>query len=311
MKSRYSFFFTVANPGIASDRAILSSKNEIYQQLSDEIIPKTLLVNTSTTLDECRAFIHQHNLEFPVIAKPDKGLRGIGLHVINNINELGELLKSLNQDYLLQEFVPFDKELGVFVIRQADGTFKITSIVDRAFASITGDGKKTVKELLLSNMRYAMQYEFLVNQQGIDASSILNKGEILEFEKIGNHSKGTIFKDGMHLKSVELLNMLTQNLSTFQGFNFGRLDIKYHNYEDLIQGNNFKVIELNGIYSEPAHIYEHSIFYAWKVILTHFRILYEISMREIHKGNVPADFSSGLRGLIQYFTFKRAVVGGE
>jgi hypothetical protein len=65
------------------------------------------------------------------------------------------------------------------------------------------------------------------------------------------------------------------------GFYFGRLDIKYDNWEDLCRGKHFWIIELNGAGSEPAHIYDpkHSLLFAWKEITRHLDILYQVSKK--------------------------------
>ena len=73
------------------------------------------------------------------------------------------------------------------------------------------------------------------------------------------------------------------------GFFFGRLDIRYNHWEELREGINFSIIELNGAGSEPTHIYDpaHSIFYAWKEIIRHLHILYKISIRNHRNHKVP------------------------
>lgn len=44
-------------------------------------------------------------------------------------------------------------------------------------------------------------------------------------------------------------------------------------------GINFKIVELNGINSEPVHIYDQQtgLFNAYKDFFTHMRYMYEIS----------------------------------
>ena len=62
----------------------------------------------------------------------------------------------------------------------------------------------------------------------------------------------------------------------------------FQSRDDLEEGKNFSIIELNGAGSEPTHIYDpkHSIFFAWKEIIKHYRILYKISTLN-HKEGVP------------------------
>jgi len=59
--------------------------------------------------------------------------------------------------------------------------------------------------------------------------------------------------------------------------------------EELKQGINFSIIELNGAGSEPTHIYDpkHSIFWAWKEIIKHLNILYRISKLNHQLQKIP------------------------
>jgi hypothetical protein len=72
------------------------------------------------------------------------------------------------------------------------------------------------------------------------------------------------------------------------GFYYGRLDIKFNSWEELREGRNFSIIELNGAGSEPTHMYDprHSIFFAWKEIIRHWKILARIS-RANHQNGIP------------------------
>ena len=67
-------------------------------------------------------------------------------------------------------------------------------------------------------------------------------------------------------------------LNKIQGFYYGRLDIRYDNFEDLEAGKNFKIIEINGAKSEPTHIYDpkHSLWYAQKEIFRHQKLFYQL-----------------------------------
>ncbi|MBT8384278.1 MAG: D-alanine--D-alanine ligase, partial [Bacteroidia bacterium] len=71
---------------------------------------------------------------------------------------------------------------------------------------------------------------------------------------------------------------------------YGRLDIKYDTFEKLIQGKDFKIIEMNGIISEPTHIYDpNNITYvgALKSIKEHWKILFQISKKNHDLFKIP------------------------
>ena len=270
----------------------MTSKKEIYDKLPAELIPFTLFIDEHSKFQSCQQFMSDNRIDYPVILKPDLGLRGLGIKTIHNETDLCDFVESNRQSYLLQEFVDFDQEIGVFVIRNEKGQLEISSIVVREFMTVVGNGKGSLRELVESNPRYAMQLKNLDTQSHLDLSMVLSQGEQYEFAKIGNHSLGTIFRNGMSINSDRLLAMIRSTLAENDSFNYGRLDIKYRNLEELYLGKQFKIIELNGVFSEPAHIYdpEFGLFAAWKVLLAHFKKLYQISLRSIKAGNQPLSF---------------------
>ena len=81
-------------------------------------------------------------------------------------------------------------------------------------------------------------------------------GEKVQIINIGTHSRGAIFSDGEHLKTVELEEKIDEICRGFEGFYFGRFDIRAHSFDDLRRGENFKIIELNGVTSESTNIYD-------------------------------------------------------
>jgi len=96
---------------------------------------------------------------------------------------------------------------------------------------------------------------------------------------------------------TEIINAICGRIN---GFYFGRLDIRYSNWDDLRKGNNFYIIEVNGAGSEPTHIYDpsHSIFFAWKEIIRHWNILWDISRQNHRHNKIPyLVFTQGIRML--------------
>jgi len=59
---------------------------------------------------------------------------------------------------------------------------------------------------------------------------------------------------------------------------YGRLDIKFNSYDKLLKEQEYKILEVNGIISEPTHIYDAthegaSFYKALKSINTHWMIM--------------------------------------
>ena len=88
-------------------------------------------------------------------------------------------------------------------------------------------------------------------------------------EPIGNHCRGAVFLEGNHLideKMIEGFNRITKRI---EGVYFCRYDLKCSSIEDPKAGRNIKILEINGVRANPAHIYDSSasIFQKYKVIL--------------------------------------------
>jgi hypothetical protein len=93
------------------------------------------------------------------------------------------------------------------------------------------------------------------------------------------------------------------------------LDVRYDNWEDLKDGKNFSVIELNGAGSEPTHMYDpsHSLFFAWKEIIRHWFLLWRISRMNYKKGYgymTAKEFSSMMKEHKAYVKKLEAVHAG-
>jgi hypothetical protein len=145
--------------------------------------------------------------------------------------------------------------------------------------SVTGNGQDTLEELLQKEDRLVLQLPALQKLYGATINEVIPKGEERVIVPYGNHSRGARFLDITHELTTQLFTTINDLCYAVPGFYFGRLDIKFNNWEDLCAGRNFSIIELNGAGSEPAHIYDpkHSLFFAWKEIVRHLRILYVVS----------------------------------
>ena len=63
------------------------------------------------------------------------------------------------------------------------------------------------------------------------------------------------------------------------GFYYGRIDLKAPSLQDFLEGKNLKILEVNGVNSEPAHIYQpgFSLWQAWKILMHHWHLIFQIS----------------------------------
>ncbi len=267
----------------------MESKKEIYDLIPQQYYPKTELVLEGTPVENVIKTVEGAAIKYPFIAKPDVGLRGSGVKKINTVQDLKEYAEKANFNYLVQDLIPFSNEVGIFYVRYPNEKLgRITGIVSKEFLIITGDGFSTVQELIKQNPRYELQLNVLKKEYGKKLFEILPKGEKLNLVPYGNHARGAKFLDGSHWITPKLTQTINEMCLQIPGFYFGRLDVMYNTIEELEQGINFAVVELNGAGSEPTHIYDpkHSLFFAWKELARHITYMYEISVAN-HKNGVP------------------------
>jgi len=258
----------------------MESKKEIYDLIPFEYYPPTLFFKTSTSPQEIIELIRQRNLKYPLVGKPDIGMKGMAVKKLENENEVIAYAENSKVDFLVQEFVPYRNEIGIFYYRYPnEEKGHLSGIVKKEFLSVTGDGVSTIEQLLLKNKRAVLQLPTLRVKEKDKMNIVLKKDEEFIVVPYGNHVRGAKFLDDSDLIDEELRETIDSICKRIKGFYFGRLDIRYNTWEELKQGKNFSIIELNGSGSEPTHIYDpkHSLFWAWKEIAKHWKILYKVS----------------------------------
>jgi sporulation protein YlmC with PRC-barrel domain len=290
LKARSFFFFNTSNPSIKNGGFLMESKKEIYALIPFEYYPSTLFFKACSSLHDILALIKQRNLKYPLIGKPDIGMKGMMVKKLENEKELLSYVTNSKVDFLIQEYVPFKNEIGIFYYRYPnEEKGHISGIVKKELLAVTGNGVSTVEQLLLKNKRAVLQLPVLRKTEKDKMNIVLKKDEEFIVVPYGNHVRGAKFLDDSRLIDEELTKTIDSICKKVDGFYFGRLDICYNDWEELKQGKNFSIIELNGSGSEPTHIYDprHSVFWAWKEIAKHWKILYRVSKLNHQLQNTP------------------------
>ena len=291
LKYRSVTVCTLANPGIEDGGIINESKKRILDGIKQrEALARYGFLDQSLSADEKRLsildFISKEDLSFPVVLKPDQGERGKGVFIPKNEQELDELLLNLEGDYLVQEFIP-GKEFGVFYYRfpsEEKGT--VFSVTKKQYLTLTGDGKHTLEELILKDTRAVCLAEIHFERHVEHLFEIPGKGEEIRLVELGTHARGSLFYDGSDLITPELTEKIDTISKSFEGFYFGRYDLKVTSGEHLKRGEGIKVIELNGLTSESTNMYdpEKSFFSGVSILMKQWKIAYAIG-NEIRKTN--------------------------
>jgi hypothetical protein len=305
LRSKSFFFFTASNPGIPMGGMFGESKYDILRKIPEALIPKTIVVDPDTSATDVLKILRSNGYTFPIIFKPDLGERGFMVKRINGEADIIEYLKKIRIRFLVQELVDLPLEFGVFYQRKpSESKGKVTSIVMKEMLSVTGDGSKTLRQLILDKPRAKLQIEKLEHTYRSKLNEVIESGKSIELVSIGNHALGTKFLNGNHFITDKLSDSFHKISKSIEGFYFGRFDLRCASLDDLENGK-VKIVELNGCGAEPAHIYDPSfkLVDALGVLATHWRTIFEIS-RENHKLGTP--FASLKEGKMYYRNFKEA-----
>jgi hypothetical protein len=290
LKARSFFFFNTANPSIKNGGFLMEPKSEIYDLIPLELYPRTLAFKIGTSAQEIIDLVRQQNFKYPLVGKPDIGMKGMMVKKLEDEDELVSYAATLKVDFLVQEFIPYKNEVGIFYYRNpGEDRGYISGIVRKEFLSVQGDGINTVEQLLSRNKRAILQLSTLRDTEKDKMGLVLKPGEELIIVPYGNHVRGAKFLDDSNLIDEELTHTIDSVCKKIKGYYYGRMDVRYNTWEELKQGRNFSIIELNGAGSEPTHIYDpkHTVFYAWKEIIKHWNILYKISKGNYHPKKSP------------------------
>jgi hypothetical protein len=224
--------------------------------------------------------------EFPVVLKPDVGERGSGVVIAYSPDELNA---NLRPGMILQEYVP-GVEFGVFYYRfPGEGRGRILSLTHKQFPIVVGDGVSTLEELILADSRAVAIAPVYLARHPDARTRVPAIGEQVQLVNIGSHCRGAVFVDGSEYITEALTTRVDQIARHFSGFYFGRFDVRSQSIEHFKRGE-FLVLELNGVSSEPTHIYDPrvSLLAAYRAMFMQWRLAFEIGAANRSVGHEPA-----------------------
>ncbi len=307
LRARSFFFFSAANPGIEFGGMLGESKYRILRKLPENLRPHTLKFGAAVSAEEALARIKESSLTFPLIGKPDVGERGWLVRKIDSERDLLEYARDMPVDFLIQEYVDLPVELGIFYYHlPGEPKGYISSITAKEFLAVKGDGESTLRHLICVNPRAKLQTKALHKLYESELDRVLAPGVRKVLVPIGNHRLGTAFLNANNLINPRLVEIFDRISAGFKGFHFGRFDIRCKSTSDLYKGK-IQIMELNGAGAEPSHIYHPgaSLWEAYRVILSHLKILFTVSVLNNKAGFKYMTFREGFRFLSRVLHYKK------
>lgn len=257
IKARSLFFFSAANPAIPTGGLVGESKEEISHLIPPQYRPKTTTLKQGDGIGDIRQKMNSAQLEFPAVIKPVVGCRGMMVKKVASITDILTHLHKYDTNFLLEEFIDYPVEGAILYWKNPEtGESDVQSVTLKAFLSVKGDGQNSIKDLLMQNPRGVLQVERLQKEKPDLIATIPQYNEHLIVEPIGNHCRGTQFLNYNHLINTNMVQAYDKIQEDLEGFYVYRLDVKAPSVSNLQAGKNIKIMEINGVGADPAHIFD-------------------------------------------------------
>lgn len=306
IKYRCMTLFTAANPAIPEGGFVGESKTAILDSFNQQDVAPYARISAAwdkqDKYEHVQQFMQQHQLDYPIVLKPDVGQRGTGVQVIRHEEKLHKYLEESEKDIMVQEYCG-GREFGIFYYRYPDeATGNIFSITQKHLLSVIGDGNKTVEELILDDDQAVDLAKYHLRANRYQLYDIPEDGEEIPIVELGTHARGAVFSDGRSLITDALVEEMNRICEGASGFYFGRFDVKAPSAAELKKGENITIIEANGVTSESTNIYDSdfSFWDAQKTLMSQWKLAFDIGKQNRSQGAVATSLGQLLQRLGSY-----------
>jgi hypothetical protein len=232
------------------------------------------------------------SLSLPLVAKPDIGMRGAGVQLVKTSEDLHAYIKSFpsGANFMLQALIDEEGEAGVFYVRYpGEKQGRIISLTLKYFPRVMGDGKRTLRQLIMADTRAGKVPHLYLNRHKTRLNDIIPQGEAIRLAFAGNHCRGTIFRNGNDQITKEMTRTFDKIASAMGEFYVGRFDVRFGDFKAFQRGEEFKIIEINGAGGEATHIWDSrtTLRQAYGTLTRQFSHLYAIGAANRKRGHKP------------------------
>jgi hypothetical protein len=294
------WFFTPSNPKLTFGGMEGEPKKEMYDLLPRHLFPATFNVQPGEDFHLIEQKLVEHNITFPLIVKPEVGGQGILFRKLDDVDQFRQYHSKVPVEYIVQEMITYPMEVSVFHIRHPQQqTGIVTGFLHKIPLRVVGDGVKTLRELMLEHPKAVTRMEELQVTHSRNFDRVLAQGEKYMLSYAANHNRGAQFINLHEFIDARLVRVFDEISHHVNDFFYGRYDVMCTSIEDLKSGKNFSILEYNGCGAEPNHFYDtgYTLIGAYKEILKHWKLLYDISRYNRKQGIRPWSLMKGIRFL--------------
>lgn len=307
----------IANPAVPLSGMVGAAKSRVFSIAGEEarqwLLPWFVYSVTEEPIaqqcDRVQEIMRAHDIDFPVVGKPDIGCRGAGVKLLADDKALASYIEDfpLSGHIQFQQLSPWEAEAGVFYVRHPDqARGEITSLTLKYSPYIVGDGQSTVAELIAGDPRAGELQHLYAERHRANWQQVLAQGEAYRLVFSASHCRGAVFRDGQEYISTALRDQLDDIFADIPDFFYGRLDIKFRDLASLQAGEDFHIIEINGASSESINIWDNraSLGKAIATLLQQYRTLFKLGDANRRRGHK----TPGLKALLEGWRREKELV---
>lgn len=285
------------NPAITAGGLAGEGKSEYFRIMGPLARAATadfavLANNPAGALREAECLMQKEGLDYPLIVKPDIGWCGFGVRLVRSRGELAHYLEAFppHESVILQRFIPHDGEAGIYYVRHPGAqSGRISGILLRYYPRVTGDGRRTIGELIAQHPRARRLGRDGRSEPCCDISRVPAAGEMVRISVTGSTRVGGLYQDATGLITPELESAVQRIVMDMEDVHVARFDVRYETLAGLLGGKNFTIIEVNGAGSEAVHAWDpkYSLAEAYRIVFRKQRMLFEIGAAMRKRGHAP------------------------
>ena len=298
LRSGAVWFFTPSNPKLTFGGMEGEPKREMYDLLPTKLYPATFNVLPRENFAGVLQKLNASGIAYPFIVKPEVGGQGILFRKVDDEATFKRYHSLVPTEYIVQKMVHYPIEVSVFHIRHPNETKGIiTGFLHKIPLHVTGDGERTLEQLILRNPKAEKRHNDLHSRHAENWNIIIPKDEKYILSYAANHNRGAHFVDLKEYINADLVKVFDELSIQVNDFFYGRYDIMCNSIEELQQGEHYTILEYNGCGAEPNHFYDtgYTLFGAYREILKHWKLLFQISRYNAKQGVKPWPLMKGIK----------------
>lgn len=312
---------TAANPKIFAGGMWGETKSSYFNDVAPDqrqwiadFIAVERPVGASEPVEETEramALLAAAGLDFPLIAKPDIGWHGHGVRRIDDRAQLEDYIAKFpdGNTIMLQRYVLHPAEAAVLYARlPGEPEGRVLSLTLRYFPHVVGNGTMTVRELIGCDARaqwkQALHLGVDPTHRGVDSidlDRVPERGEVVRIALIGNQRAGALYRDGHRYITPALEARFDGVARGMTEFHYGRFDLRFESIEGLMRGENFSIVEINGIGGEAIDCWDprFGVRAVYRKLAAQQRLLFQIGDGNRARGFKPTEVGEFLSSLLK------------